>query len=49
VTAAHHVVVSPGLRGQDDKPLVIPAASEALRRLVGLLGWDTDPSVQVRA
>lgn len=35
------------LRGQEDEPLVISAASSAVRRLVDLLGWDTDPAVQV--
>lgn len=35
------------LRGQEGEPLMISAASESVRRLVGLLGWDTDPSVQV--
>jgi hypothetical protein len=37
------------LRGQEDEPLTISAASSAVRRLVGLLGWDTDPSVRVIA
>jgi anti-anti-sigma regulatory factor len=37
------------LRGKEGEPLMISAASEAVRRLVGLLGWDTDPSVQVVA
>jgi ABC-type transporter Mla MlaB component len=37
------------LRGEQGEPLMFSAASEAVRRLVGLLGWDTDPSVQVLA
>jgi ABC-type transporter Mla MlaB component len=37
------------LRGHDGELLIISAASEAVRRLVALLGWDTDPSVQVAA
>lgn len=37
------------LRGQEGEPLMISSASEAVRGLVDLLGWDTDPSVQVLA
>jgi ABC-type transporter Mla MlaB component len=37
------------LRGPEDEPLMISAASEAVRRLVTLLGWDTDPDVEVVA
>jgi ABC-type transporter Mla MlaB component len=37
------------LRGQEGEPLMISSASEAVRSLVDLLGWDTDPSVQVLA
>jgi ABC-type transporter Mla MlaB component len=37
------------LRGTPAEPLVLAAASDAVRRLVGLLGWDTDPAVEVTA
>ena len=37
------------LRGTKGEPLVISAGSEAVHRLVGLLGWDTDPAVEVVA
>jgi anti-anti-sigma regulatory factor len=35
------------LRVREGRPLSIEAASAAVRRLVALLGWDTDPIVQV--
>ena len=35
------------LRGRQDEHLTIAAASRAVRRLVDLLGWDTDPAVEV--
>jgi hypothetical protein len=35
------------LRGRRGEHLVIAAASDAVHRLVGLLGWDTDPAVEV--
>jgi ABC-type transporter Mla MlaB component len=37
------------LRGRSGQPLTIAGASEAVRRLVDLLGWDTDPAVEVAA
>ena len=37
------------LRGTKGETLVISAGSEAVHRLVGLLGWDTDPAVEVVA
>ena len=37
------------LRGPPHGQLTIAGASEPVRRLVGLLGWDTDPAVQVGA
>jgi ABC-type transporter Mla MlaB component len=37
------------LRGAENEPLTISGASEPVRRLVALLGWDTDPSVEVVA
>jgi len=37
------------LRGSRHQQLMIADASEAVRRLVGLLGWDTDPGVLVAA
>jgi ABC-type transporter Mla MlaB component len=37
------------LRGGAPRELTIAGASEPVRRLVGLLGWDTDPTVQVGA
>jgi ABC-type transporter Mla MlaB component len=35
------------LRGRMDQPLRIIAASVSVRRLLGLLAWDTDPLVEV--
>jgi anti-anti-sigma regulatory factor len=35
------------LRGHKGQQLTIAGASPPVRRLLGLLGWDTDPSVQV--
>ena len=35
------------LRGRRGEQLVISVASDAVHRLVGLLGWDTDPAVEV--
>jgi len=37
------------LRGSRHQQLTIADASEPVRRLVGLLGWDTDPGVLVAA
>jgi hypothetical protein len=37
------------LRGRKGQEMTIAAASESVRRLVGLLGWDTDPAVHVSA
>ena len=37
------------LRGGRLRQLVIDGASDPVRRLVGLLGWDTDPGVMVAA
>jgi anti-anti-sigma regulatory factor len=37
------------LRGRSGQPLTIAGASEPVRRLVDLLGWDTDPTVEVAA
>jgi ABC-type transporter Mla MlaB component len=37
------------LRGPSGQPLTIAGASEPVRRLVDLLGWDTDPTVEVAA
>jgi ABC-type transporter Mla MlaB component len=37
------------LRGNADQPLTIAAASEPVRWLVDLLGWDTDPAIEVAA
>jgi anti-anti-sigma factor len=35
------------LRGRHDRTLTISGASGAVRRLLGLLAWDTDPAVVV--
>jgi anti-anti-sigma regulatory factor len=35
------------LRGRKGQPLRITAASEPVRQLLGLLGWDTDPAVEL--
>jgi anti-anti-sigma regulatory factor len=37
------------LRGRKAQRVTIASASEAVRRLVGLLGWDTDPDVELLA
>jgi ABC-type transporter Mla MlaB component len=37
------------LRGREGGPLTISGASERVRGLVELMGWDTDPSVRVLA
>jgi ABC-type transporter Mla MlaB component len=37
------------LRGRQGERLNISAASESVRRLIALLGWDTDPAVQITA
>lgn len=37
------------MRGRTDQPLTIVAASPAVRRLADLLGWDTDPDIQIAA
>jgi ABC-type transporter Mla MlaB component len=37
------------LRGRAGEALTITPASDPVRRLVGLLGWDTDPDVRVGA
>lgn len=37
------------LRGRSGQPLTIAGASGPVRRLVDLLGWDTDPTVEVAA
>jgi len=37
------------LRGGHPRQLMIAGASDPVRRLVGLLGWDTDPGVMVAA
>jgi ABC-type transporter Mla MlaB component len=37
------------LRGARSRQLMIAGASDPVRRLVGLLGWDTDPGVVVAA
>lgn len=36
------------LRGTDEHPIAIAAPSEAVLRLVGMLGWDSDPDVQLQ-
>jgi anti-anti-sigma regulatory factor len=35
------------LRGKKGQRLTITSASEAVRRLLGLLGWDTDPEIEI--
>jgi anti-anti-sigma regulatory factor len=35
------------LRGRPARRLTLATASDAVRRLVGLLGWDTDPDVEL--
>jgi anti-anti-sigma regulatory factor len=35
------------LRGKSGQRLMITSASEAVRRLVNLLGWDTDPAIDI--
>jgi ABC-type transporter Mla MlaB component len=35
------------LRGRPERRLTLATASDAVRRLVGLLGWDTDPDVEL--
>jgi anti-anti-sigma factor len=35
------------LRGRKGQGLTISASSESVRRLVGLLAWDTDPTVEL--
>jgi anti-anti-sigma factor len=35
------------LRGTNARPIAIVAPSDAVRRLVGMLGWDSDPDVLV--
>jgi anti-anti-sigma regulatory factor len=35
------------LRGRKAQRVMISSASESVRRLVGLLGWDTDPDVEM--
>ena len=36
------------LRGSEDRPIAIAAPSEAVLRLVGILGWDSDPDVRLQ-
>jgi anti-anti-sigma factor len=36
------------LRGTQDRPIAIVAPSDAVQRLIGMLGWDSDPDVLVR-
>jgi anti-anti-sigma factor len=36
------------LRGTQDRPIAIAAPSDAVRRLIGLLGWDADPDVSLQ-
>jgi anti-anti-sigma factor len=36
------------LRGTQDQPITITAPSDAALRVIGLLGWDSDPGVQIR-
>lgn len=36
------------LRGTQQHPIAIAAPSDAVLRLVGMLGWDADPDVQLR-
>jgi ABC-type transporter Mla MlaB component len=35
------------LRGKNGQRLTITSASQAVRRLLGLLGWDTDPGIEI--
>jgi hypothetical protein len=37
------------LRGRTGQSLTIVAASPAVRRLLALLTWDTDPAIEVLA
>jgi ABC-type transporter Mla MlaB component len=37
------------LRGRNGQRLVITSASEPVRRLLSLLGWDTDPAIEIAA
>lgn len=37
------------LRGRSGQPLTLAGASAPVLRLVDLLGWDTDPTVEVAA
>ncbi len=36
------------LRGTQDHPITIAAPSDAALRVIGLLGWDSDPGVEIR-
>ena len=36
------------LRGTHDQPITITAPSAAVRRLIDVLGWDSDPGVELR-
>ncbi len=36
------------LRGTNDRPITIAAPSYAVLRLIDMLGWDSDPSLQLR-
>jgi ABC-type transporter Mla MlaB component len=35
------------LRGKNSQHLTITSASQPVRRLLGLLGWDTDPAIEI--
>jgi anti-anti-sigma factor len=35
------------LRGTKERPITIAARSDAVQRLIGLLGWDADPNVEL--
>lgn len=37
------------LRGRSGRHLNIASASQQVRRLIGLLGWDTDPGIEIAA
>jgi anti-anti-sigma factor len=36
------------LRGTNGHPVTISSASDAVRRLIALVGWDSDPAVELR-
>ena len=36
------------LRGTNGHPVTISSPSDAVRRLIALVGWDSDPAVELR-